>query len=49
MIIVFVVLAAVIACIILLSLPGARLTRSELQFPAIGAAIPAPPDIAIAN
>ena len=48
-IIVFVVLAAVIACIILLSLPGARLTRSELQFPAIGAAIPAPPDIAIAN
>jgi len=43
--IVFVVVVAVIACIILLSLPGARLTRSESQFPAVGAIVPPAPNI----
>lgn len=43
--IVFVIVVAVIGCIILISLPGARLTRGESQFPTIGAATPPTPNI----
>ena len=47
--IVFVVVTAVIACIILLSLPGARLTRGKSQFPAIGAELAPTPNIMAAE
>jgi type VI protein secretion system component VasK len=47
--IVFVIVVAVIACIILLSLPGGRLTRGESQFLAIGAAMPSTPSIVREN